>query len=272
MTRPAAPDFFLIGAPKAGTSALHAALAQHPELHLSRPRSRSSSSATTRPRPPGAGPVTRTRTGVDLAAGRLRGALRRRAGRPVRGESTPFYLWQPRRPPADRRALPDAKLVAMVRDPSTGPTRTGCTCGPTASSRSPTSWRRSRREHERVAAGWAPFWRYARLGRYGEQLAHLLGLSTPSRSWCCATGSSSTTRGAASTDLPVPRRRAGPRRRDPPRQRAQPSSPGPRPRVLGRVVRAGAGSGRSPPEVWRRRQPPLLAGLHGEGRDAPAPG
>ena len=29
------PDFFLIGAPKAGTSALHAALAQHPGLFLS---------------------------------------------------------------------------------------------------------------------------------------------------------------------------------------------------------------------------------------------
>ena len=30
------PDFFLIGAPKAGTSALHAALAVHPHLFLSR--------------------------------------------------------------------------------------------------------------------------------------------------------------------------------------------------------------------------------------------
>ena len=39
MTAPPAhrpPDFFLIGAPKAGTSALHAALAQHPGLFLSR--------------------------------------------------------------------------------------------------------------------------------------------------------------------------------------------------------------------------------------------
>ena len=33
MPRP--PDFFLIGAPKAGTSALHAALARHPGLYLS---------------------------------------------------------------------------------------------------------------------------------------------------------------------------------------------------------------------------------------------
>jgi hypothetical protein len=31
----ALPDFFVIGAPKAGTTALHAALATHPDLYLS---------------------------------------------------------------------------------------------------------------------------------------------------------------------------------------------------------------------------------------------
>ena len=31
----AMPDFFVSGAPKAGTTALHAALATHPELYLS---------------------------------------------------------------------------------------------------------------------------------------------------------------------------------------------------------------------------------------------
>src|SRR5690242_17598260 len=31
----ALPDFFIIGAPKAGTSALHDALAAHPQLYLS---------------------------------------------------------------------------------------------------------------------------------------------------------------------------------------------------------------------------------------------
>jgi hypothetical protein len=32
------------------------------------------------------------------------------------------------------------------------------------------------REPERIAAGWAHFWHYAALGRYGEQLDHLFGL------------------------------------------------------------------------------------------------
>jgi hypothetical protein len=30
-------------------------------------------------------------------------------------------------------------------------------------------------EDRRVASGWAPFWHYTRLGRYGEQLDHLFG-------------------------------------------------------------------------------------------------
>jgi len=30
------PDFFVVGAPKSGTTALHVALARHPQLYLSR--------------------------------------------------------------------------------------------------------------------------------------------------------------------------------------------------------------------------------------------
>ena len=32
----ALPDFLVIGVPKAGSTALHAALAQHPQLYLSK--------------------------------------------------------------------------------------------------------------------------------------------------------------------------------------------------------------------------------------------
>ena len=38
MTRPAAPDFLVLGAPKAGTTALHAALTQHPEIRMCQPK------------------------------------------------------------------------------------------------------------------------------------------------------------------------------------------------------------------------------------------
>ena len=36
MTRAPRPDFLIIGAPKAGTTAVHSALAQHPQVFVSR--------------------------------------------------------------------------------------------------------------------------------------------------------------------------------------------------------------------------------------------
>ena len=38
MKRPARPDFLIIGAPKAGTTALHAALTQHPDVFMTTPK------------------------------------------------------------------------------------------------------------------------------------------------------------------------------------------------------------------------------------------
>lgn len=38
MPRAARPDFLVIGAPKAGTTALHAALARHPDVFDSTPK------------------------------------------------------------------------------------------------------------------------------------------------------------------------------------------------------------------------------------------
>ena len=112
------PDFLVIGAPKAGTTALHAALSEHPGLYL-----------------------------YDRAA------LRR-----------------------IRQALPGARLVVIVRDPverahsnwthlwSAGLEPVGdfvLACG---------------EEERRIAAGWASFWHYTGLGRYGEQLRYLFTL------------------------------------------------------------------------------------------------
>jgi hypothetical protein len=38
MKRPARPDFLILGAPKAGTTALHAALTRHPDVFMSSPK------------------------------------------------------------------------------------------------------------------------------------------------------------------------------------------------------------------------------------------
>ena len=87
------PDFFVIGAPKAGTTALHVALAGHPQLFLSRVKEPkhflTDGPPPTGGRPGGRQDLPRAR----LAAQRLRGTVRRGTRGHPRGESTPFYLY-----------------------------------------------------------------------------------------------------------------------------------------------------------------------------------
>ena len=172
----ALPDFLVVGAPKAGTTALHAALAAHPELLMSRvkePRYFLCDDGVPPPRRGGPGDaqtyqeyIWRRQDYEALFAGRGEWMLA--------GESSPFYLWDRAAHRRIRAAIPDAKLIAVLRDPveraysnwahlwSAGLEPCGDfleACG---------------REAERVAAGWAPFWRYLELGRYGEQLRDLL--------------------------------------------------------------------------------------------------
>ena len=115
----ALPDFFLIGAPKAGTTALHAALAQHPELYLSTVKEPKFYLCNGRP------PPRATQRGPGDAHSAREWVWRREkyealfdaapAGR-LTGESTPFYLYDRaahRRIHAD---VPDAKLLGPRPD------------------------------------------------------------------------------------------------------------------------------------------------------------
>ena len=112
------PDFLLVGAPKAGTTALHGALAEHPELFLSPVKEPKYYLCGDSPPPAYRGPgdahsnrewIWQRQRYLDLFAD---------AGdEQAAGESTPFYLYHRdarRRIAAD---LPRAKLVAVLRDP-----------------------------------------------------------------------------------------------------------------------------------------------------------
>jgi hypothetical protein len=168
------PDFLLVGAPKAGTTALHAALAQHPELYLSPVKEPKYYLCGDSPPPAYRGPgdahsnqewIWQRQRYLDLFA---------EAGDEQQaGESTPFYLYHR---DARRRIagdLPNAKLIAVLRDPV---------------DRAYSNWMHlwadglepcadvvsaCEREAKRVDAGWAPFWHYRGLGMYGRQLADL---------------------------------------------------------------------------------------------------
>lgn len=265
------PDFLLLGAPKAGTTALHAALARHPELFLSRPKEPKYYLCGDSPPPAYRGPgdahsnrewIWQRQRYLDLFAD----------ARPDQraGESTPFYLYHRdarRRIAAD---LPDARLVAVLRDPV---------------DRAYSNWMHlwadglepcadvveaCEREPERIEAGWAPFWHYRGLGMYGRQLADLFEhvpreqvlvlrygqlVDDPPRTLstvCRFLGVGDD----VVTDIPAGNSRPF-------------VNASARTRILGPVVRGGAAAGQFlPPGVWRRLSRPLIGQLHQRGNPA----
>ncbi len=180
----ALPDFILIGAPKAGSTAVHSALVQHPDLYLCDPKEPKYFMTGGLP------PDRAHQRGPGDAHSAQEWIWDRRryealfdpapAGK-LRGECTPFYLWDTGSHERIAAAVPDAKLIAVIRDPV---------------DRAYSNWTHLRAdglepeadfrtacdlEAQRVEAGWAPFWRYLELGRYGEQLQHLYRHFSPER-------------------------------------------------------------------------------------------
>jgi hypothetical protein len=172
------PDFLLLGAPKCGTSALHAALARHPGLYLPEPKEPKYFLTADAPPPTsGGGPgdvetwaeqVWRRSDYAALFAAAGEGALC--------GESTVFYLYDSAAQCRIRDVVPHARLIAVLRDPverahSNWAHLRGAGLEPEADFLTALD-----HEPERVSAGWAHFWHYTAQGCYGEQLDHLFDL------------------------------------------------------------------------------------------------
>jgi hypothetical protein len=104
------PTFFIIGAPKAGTTSLHNYLAEHPEIHMS---------AVKEPRF-FAGPENGLPFPPDWVPDLGDYERLFETGLAVRGESSTDYAIHPRRSGVPERimgSVPEAKFVYMVRDP-----------------------------------------------------------------------------------------------------------------------------------------------------------
>ena len=171
------PDLFVVGAPKAGTTALHTALAGHPALHMSPVKEPKFYLCDERPPPKQGGPGDNHSLREWVwHRDRYEALFEYAPPGALKGESTPFYLWSRSAQRRIAREIPGARFVAVVRDPV---------------DRAYSNWTHlwsdglepvgdfleaCDLEPERAAAGWAPFWRYRGLGRYGQQIEHLLTL------------------------------------------------------------------------------------------------
>jgi hypothetical protein len=104
------PDFVILGAQKAGTSSLYARLASHPRVipALRKEVHYFDTGAPTNP--------DHYRAYFPTSSERAK--VEQQYGAPaVSGEATPYYLFHPTAPARARALVPDARLVAVLRDP-----------------------------------------------------------------------------------------------------------------------------------------------------------
>jgi len=169
----ALPNFLIAGAPKAGTTALHVALARHPQLYLSRVKEPKYFLTDGRPRAQGGPGDAKTLREQVWERDKYEALFADAPPGTLLGESTSLYLQDPDALRRIRTAVPDVRIIALLRDPV---------------DRAHSNWahlwsaglepehdfvKACLLEQRRTAAGWAPFWRYLSLGKYGEQLDQL---------------------------------------------------------------------------------------------------
>jgi hypothetical protein len=167
------PDFLIAGVPKAGTTALHAALVRHPGLYLTKVKEPKFFLSDGRPAASGGPGDVQTNQEHVWRRADYEALFDPAPPGTLRGEATPFYLHDLAAHDRMRNLVPDARLILLLRDPV---------------DRAHSNWTHlwnaglepeadfltaCRAEPERVAAGWAPFWHYVGLGQYGRQVQHL---------------------------------------------------------------------------------------------------
>ena len=268
------PDFLLIGTPKGGTTALHSALVGHPGLFLSPVKEPKfflcDGSAPARSTQRGPGDAHSAREWVWRESD-YRSLFDAAPEGSLAGESTPFYLYDRAAQLRIAERLPDARLIAVIRDPV---------------DRAYSNWthlwsdglepvadfsQALALEDERVAAGYAPFWHYTRLGRYGEQLQHLYRHFPREQvvvlRYRQLAEEPDQTIATVCEFLGVQSHASVKSRPDNVHPYVQ---PGWKTALLGKVIRAGAAAGSfAPPPAWRRVERPLRAALHAGGGRRP---
>jgi Sulfotransferase family len=110
------PDFFIVGTPKTGTTALHAMLRRHPQIYmpkLKEPRFLAGDMTPHSRHADGPHELAYPKTLAEYLALFDKAKPQQRAG-----EATPIYLWS--RLAADSIAdlQPDARIIAILREPA----------------------------------------------------------------------------------------------------------------------------------------------------------
>jgi Sulfotransferase family len=161
------PNFLVIGAQKAGTTSLYHYLKQHPEIYMS-PLKEPHFFAVEGADPDFRGPLPRNPlTITDLET--YRALFAGVSSETAIGEASPGYLGNPRAAGRIRHYIPEAKLIAILRNPVER--AYSAYLHRVRDDREWLDFARALREEEaRVRANLTPGWYYKRAGFYYSQL------------------------------------------------------------------------------------------------------
>ena len=174
------PNFLLIGAAKAGTTALYDYLKQHPQVYMSPLKETNFFALAGDPldfRGPGDDRTINHWSKTTLEGYQIEYTWV--DGEKAIGEASPLYLYSPKAPPCIREYISDAKLIAILRHPIERAysaylhmLRDG--------RETLTDFRQAlEAEDARIRDHWEHIWHYKRMGLYGEQLQRYYDIFDP---------------------------------------------------------------------------------------------
>lgn len=167
------PNFLIIGAAKAGTTAFWHYLNQHPQIYMSPHKEPRYFALCGRPVDfRGPGDATRFRFVTDFEE--YEGLFSGVGGERAIGEASPWYLYVPSAAPAIKDRIPDVKLVAILREPVERAFSNYLHAVREGLEPLKTFREAMEAEEGRIQAGWSPRFHYKQKGFYFRQLSHYL--------------------------------------------------------------------------------------------------
>ncbi len=165
------PNFIILGAAKAGTTAIYHYMSQHPHVGMSRVKETNYFALEGGPidfRGPGDRDSI-NRFSVNTAEG-YQEQFRHAEGADAIGEVSPLYLYSEEVPGRLARSVPRAKLIAILRDPAERAYSAFLHLIRDGRETTADFAEGLRLEDSRVADRWEHIWHYRRMGLYHDQL------------------------------------------------------------------------------------------------------
>ena len=171
------PNFLIIGAAKSGTTSLYHYLKQHPQVYMS-PVKEPKFFALEGERPNFRGPSDeqeinrKSVTDIDAYRALFKGVTSEKAI----GEASTLYLYSLKASERIRHHVPDAKLIAVLRNPVERAFSSYLHCVRDRGEPLTDFAQALRQEETRIENVWGPIWHYKNVGFYSAQLERYFDL------------------------------------------------------------------------------------------------